>query len=61
MREATGRIPSLGVGHQLLGRGGDLASYPMDDVHQARMAQDVGAWRMTFGEDSKKNRLNVAL
>ena len=29
------------------------ASYPGDDVHQARMTEGVGGWRMTCGEDRR--------
>ena len=35
--------------------GGDTrsATYPVDDIHQARNAYGVGGWGITFGEDKR--------
>ena len=38
--------------------GGDSrsASFPVDDIHQAWIAEDLGGWGMTFGEDKTRDR-----
>ena len=32
------------------------ATYPVDDIHQARITKGVGGWGMTFGEEKNEDR-----
>ena len=52
-----GSNPAGQRGHPIPGGGSRSASYPVDDVHQARMTDGVEGWGMTFGEDKKTDRL----
>ena len=43
-------------GHQLPRGDSRSAPYPVDGVHQSRIAEYVGGWRMDLGEDRNRGR-----
>ena len=51
------RTPPASGGHPLPGGDSRSASFPVDDVHQARVTEGVWEWRMACGEDKKRGRL----
>ena len=56
VHEATRTHLSTSGGHQLSGASSGFASYPVDNVHQARITWGVGKWGMKFGDDKRRDR-----
>ena len=46
-----GSHPPASGSHPIPGGDTRSATYPVDDLHQTQMTQDVGGWGMTVGED----------
>ena len=51
--------PPAGGGRQLSGGQLEVASVPVNDVHQARITLGVGGWWMTLGQDKRRDRLTT--
>ena len=42
--------------HPIPGGDSKSATYPVNDIHQARITKSVWGWGITFGEDIKSDR-----